>query len=79
MRTGGDENGLLFNGGKADPRGAGGFDSGAGRLQIPEEYIEAMGLKGKNKIKVIYEEGKILLVPPSQEQEEVKSQAAVRQ
>lgn len=73
------KNGLLFNGGEGGTHEELAVLDKAGRLQIPEEYIEAMGLKGKNKIKVIYEEGKILLVPPSQEQEEVKSQAAVRQ
>ena len=39
----------------------------AGRLQIPSEYIEAMGLRGKNKVKVFMEEGKIILEPPEKE------------
>jgi ABC-type lipoprotein export system ATPase subunit len=36
----------------------------AGRLQIPDEYVEALGLTGKNKVKVVLDKDKILLVPP---------------
>ena len=36
----------------------------AGRLQIPHEYLNAIGLEGKNKIKVTLEDGKIVLTPP---------------
>ena len=36
----------------------------SGRLQIPKEYLEALGLKDKNKIKVELEEDRIVLVPP---------------
>lgn len=36
----------------------------AGRLQIPREYLEALGLDGVNKIKVELEEGRIVLTPP---------------
>jgi len=42
----------------------------AGRLQIPDEYIEALGLKGKNKVKVMLDDGKILLVPPDKDGDE---------
>lgn len=36
----------------------------AGRLQIPREYLEALGLKEKNKIKVELEDNRIVLLPP---------------
>ena len=36
----------------------------AGRLQIPGEYLEAMGLSGKNKVKVQIEENRIVLLNP---------------
>jgi len=36
----------------------------AGRLQIPQEYLEALGMTGKNKIKVELEDGRIVLTPP---------------
>ncbi len=36
----------------------------AGRLQIPQEYLEALGMTGKNKIKVELEDGRIVLIPP---------------
>jgi ABC-type lipoprotein export system ATPase subunit len=35
-----------------------------GRVQLPAEYLSAIGIKGSNKIKVELEEGKIILVPP---------------
>lgn len=41
-----------------------------GRLQIPGEYLEAMGLSGKNKVKVQVEENKIVLLNPDQTTEE---------
>lgn len=37
-----------------------------GRLQIPASYLEALGLKGKNKIKVELEDGRIVLVAPGE-------------
>ncbi|MDK2991561.1 MAG: hypothetical protein PWP48_794, partial [Clostridiales bacterium] len=46
----------------------------AGRLQIPREYLEALGLDGVNKIKVELEDGKIVLIPP-QNVEEAKKDA----
>ncbi|MDK2903566.1 MAG: hypothetical protein PWQ93_1485 [Clostridiales bacterium] len=46
----------------------------AGRLQIPREYLEALGLDGVNKIKVELEDGKIVLIPP-QDVEEAKKGA----
>lgn len=36
----------------------------AGRLQIPKDYLEALGLEGKNKLKVELEDGRIVLVNP---------------
>jgi len=36
----------------------------AGRLQIPKEYLDLIGLKGKNKIKVELENKKIVLTHP---------------
>ena len=35
-----------------------------GRVQIPMEFLEKVGLKGKNKIKVEMEGNKIILLPP---------------
>ncbi|AEE95742.1 ABC transporter ATP-binding protein [Mahella australiensis] len=46
----------------------------AGRLQIPREYLEALGLDGVKKIKVELEDGKIVLIPP-QDVEEAKKDA----
>jgi ABC-type lipoprotein export system ATPase subunit len=36
----------------------------AGRLQIPSEYLESLGLKGSSRIKVELEKGKIVLTSP---------------
>ena len=36
----------------------------AGRLQLPREYLEALGLAGQNKIKVEMEGDRIVLKPP---------------
>lgn len=41
----------------------------AGRLQIPADYLAAMGLKGKNKIKVEFEGDKIVLYAPKNGEE----------
>jgi len=38
----------------------------AGRLQLPREYLEALGLTGQNKIKVELEGDRIVLLPPRQ-------------
>ncbi|HEY0828070.1 MAG TPA: ABC transporter ATP-binding protein, partial [Bacilli bacterium] len=38
----------------------------AGRLQIPAGYLETVGLKDSNKIRVAIEEGKIVLLPPEE-------------
>lgn len=35
-----------------------------GRVQIPMEFLEKIGLKGKNKIKIEMEGNKIILLPP---------------
>ncbi|MFC0210872.1 ABC transporter ATP-binding protein [Paenibacillus chartarius] len=39
---------------------------GAGRLQIPAGYLESIGLSNTNKIQVLLEDGKIVLLPPRQ-------------
>lgn len=36
----------------------------AGRLQIPSNYLEAVGMKNSNKMVVSVEDGKIVLLPP---------------
>ncbi|CAK4845476.1 unnamed protein product [Aphanomyces euteiches] len=36
----------------------------AGRLQIPASYLDSIGLKQKNKVRVMLEDGKISLLPP---------------
>lgn len=41
-----------------------------GRLQIPAEYLEAVGLSGRNKVKVHLEDEKIILVRPETEETE---------
>ena len=41
----------------------------AGRLQIPREYLDALGLSGHNKIKVELDEDRILLVHPDKDDE----------
>jgi ABC-type lipoprotein export system ATPase subunit len=38
----------------------------AGRLQIPSNYLESIGLKNKNKIQVSLEDGRIILVAPEE-------------
>jgi ABC-type methionine transport system ATPase subunit len=38
----------------------------SGRLQIPKEYLDALGLKEKNKIKVELDGNRIILVPPEE-------------
>ncbi|HHV97672.1 MAG TPA: ABC transporter ATP-binding protein [Clostridiaceae bacterium] len=47
-----------------------------GRLQIPSEYIEALGLKGKNKVKMFMENGKIILEPPEKQEDKEKEKVA---
>ncbi|HOB19258.1 MAG TPA: ATP-binding cassette domain-containing protein [Candidatus Atribacteria bacterium] len=36
----------------------------AGRVQIPKEYLESLGLSGRNKIKIELDNNRIILVPP---------------
>ncbi|BFT71024.1 MULTISPECIES: ABC transporter ATP-binding protein [Paenibacillus] len=36
----------------------------AGRLQIPASYLETIGMKETNKVKVTVEDGRIVLIPP---------------
>ena len=38
----------------------------SGRLQIPKEYLDILGLNGKNKLKVELEEGRIVLKAPEE-------------
>lgn len=38
----------------------------AGRLQIPANYLETIGMKNKNKLRVTMEDGKIVLLPPEE-------------
>lgn len=38
----------------------------AGRLQIPAGYLETVGLKDSNKIRVAIEDGRIVLLPPEE-------------
>ena len=38
----------------------------SGRLQIPKEYLEALGLKEKNKVKVELDGNRIILVSPEE-------------
>ena len=45
----------------------------AGRLQIPPEYRDALGIK--DRLSVEMEDGKIILTPPAASQEEPSSQA----
>ncbi|MDF2713846.1 MAG: transporter ATP-binding protein, partial [Paenibacillus sp.] len=39
----------------------------AGRLQIPSNYLEAVGMNNSNKMVVSVEDGKIVLLPPEKE------------
>lgn len=34
-----------------------------GRLQLPSDYIDKLGMEHKNKMKVIFEDGRLILVP----------------
>jgi ABC-type lipoprotein export system ATPase subunit len=47
----------------------------AGRLQIPANYLEAVGVKNTNKMIVTLEDGKIVLLPPEDE-EKIKGKLA---
>lgn len=44
----------------------------AGRLQIPRDYLDALGVSGKNKMRVELEEGRVVLLPPDAETEQHK-------
>lgn len=46
-----------------------------GRVQIPMEYLENIGLKGKNKIKIEMETNKIVLVHPEVKHNEKNNEA----
>lgn len=45
----------------------------AGRLQIPSDYLSALGLNNKNKIKIELEDGKIVLCAPEDERSSKKA------
>ncbi|QNK56267.1 ABC transporter ATP-binding protein [Paenibacillus sp. PAMC21692] len=42
----------------------------AGRLQVPAGYLESIGVKNTNKVRVELSEGRIMLLPPEGEEEE---------
>ena len=42
----------------------------AGRLQIPREYLDAIGVFGKDKVKVLIEDDKIVLIRPEKQNAE---------
>ena len=42
----------------------------AGRVQLPREYLEALGIAGKEKLKTHMEDGKIVLTPVREEAED---------
>lgn len=48
----------------------------AGRLQIPHEYLEALGLKGKDKLKVELDNDRIVLLAPDTEKAAVSADVA---
>ncbi len=41
-----------------------------GRLQIPRDYLDTLGLTGKNKVRVELEDGRIVLTPPKLDEEQ---------
>lgn len=49
----------------------------AGRLQIPSEYINALGLKGKNKVKVELDGNRVVLYSPEDTDKADKTDKAV--
>lgn len=48
----------------------------AGRLQLPAEYLSALGLTGSSKIRVEMDNGRIILMPPDTAQAEKAQDAA---
>lgn len=42
----------------------------SGRLQLPREYLNSLGIQGKGKMKAEMEEGRIILLPPAAEDQE---------
>lgn len=45
----------------------------AGRLQIPKEYLDALNIKSRGKVKVELEDDRIVLYPPEEQQAEKTS------
>jgi ABC-type glutathione transport system ATPase component len=39
----------------------------AGRMQIPSHYLDSIGAKGAGKVRVMVEEGKIIILPPEEQ------------
>ena len=50
----------------------------AGRLQLPKEYLEELGLNGKGKIRVEMEEDKIILTKPEEEEDSEEETSAAQ-
>ncbi|MBH5317400.1 ABC transporter ATP-binding protein [Paenibacillus sp. GSMTC-2017] len=42
----------------------------AGRLQVPTNYLETIGLKNSNKVRLEMVDGKIVILPPEQKEED---------
>ncbi|MOA65357.1 hypothetical protein D3C78_1917160 [compost metagenome] len=42
----------------------------AGRLQVPSDYLEKIGVKKSNKLRVELGDGRIVLLPPEEAEEE---------
>ena len=40
---------------------------GAGRVQLPRDYLEKMGISGRTKVQVLFDEGKLVIEKPESE------------
>ena len=45
----------------------------SGRVQLPKEYLDALGVTGKEKLRTHLEEGRIVLTPEGKEPPDGKS------
>ena len=45
----------------------------SGRVQLPKEYLDALGVTGKEKLRIHLEEGRIVLTPEGKEPPDGKS------
>ncbi|HLU21562.1 MAG TPA: ATP-binding cassette domain-containing protein, partial [Bacillaceae bacterium] len=43
----------------------------ARRIQVPEDYLEAIGVKGSNKVRMEIEDGKIIIVNPNEAKKKI--------